>query len=108
MTVRSRRLLGPVELTGTPTVLYTVPAGRTALCKALRVVNTDAATDHWVSVAVNGVTEADCWLWEAPVGAGKVFGDQVWSVLEAGDALYLWADVPGVLTASWSGAELAG
>lgn len=37
--VRSRRFFGPILVAASPTILYTVPAARTAVIKTISVVN---------------------------------------------------------------------
>lgn len=62
-TVRSRRLYGPVHATtGGATLVYTVPAGRTAVVRSMVLVNLGTVTSEGRVFLVNG-----------PVANGRVY-----------------------------------
>lgn len=61
--VRSRRLYGPVHATtGGPSLVYTVPSGRTAVVRSMVIVNNGTVTSEARVLLVNG-----------PVANGRVY-----------------------------------
>lgn len=106
--VRSRRLWGPLQATqGGPTIVYTVPAGRTAVVRALIVCNVNTV-----------VGEARLFLVNGPVANGRVWNKVMGEretvvihdiVLNPGDELRLTSNTPGgVVTFAGYGSLLLG
>jgi hypothetical protein len=108
VTVRSARLFGPTELTTTGSVVvYTVPDGRTALLKSIRMVNTDPSSCTLI-YGVGGVDPSDLFWPAADIPGVSVVTDDALIVLSAGDQLVMKASRANVLTVSGHGALLVG
>lgn len=85
--VRSRRFFGPILVAASPQLLYTVPAGRTAVLKTLSLSAPAVAVPNY-SLRVNGVAGANQ-LYGGAVAAGLsvLLFDLV--VLNPGDTLHV-------------------
>lgn len=107
MTVRTKELGNGVALaTGATVVLYTVPAGRTAIVKGVSMGSTGASTG--VLRANRGGVLRN--IYSGVTTAAKLnVHEQVWIVLEAGDILEgVRPGGSGDITFWISGAELSG
>ena len=96
-------------LTGSPTTVYTVPAGKTATLWSLSLCSHDTArrTVRLCKVPLGGSFGAGTdLLWDAPVDPGiPVEGDAI-RVLEAGGTIQISADVAVMVTLTVDGAEV--
>lgn len=85
MAVRSRRLFGPTSLPTTPGILYTVPAGRTAILRSCRLTNR-LLTNEPFALFVNGtLTSTAVFLGTIPGQTSVEAFDEL--VLNPGDVL---------------------
>lgn len=104
MAVRSRRLWGPIAQTGPGTpLLYTVPAGRTAVVRTVTFYKYGDATGTPAGLLLNGTTQDHC-IFRADIvpsrsafvlaqnGLNSVSVTPMWDSIELnpGDDLYLW------------------
>lgn len=106
MAVRSRRLFGPTQLSTSLTVIYTVPADRTAIVRTTWLYN-QSASPVTVLLTVNGTGVADRLAnLEVPAQRERVLlGDLV---LNPGDVLRGAASVAGVANILMAGSLLLG
>lgn len=105
-TIRSRRLVGPVELAGAVAEeLYRVPLGRTATVRSIRVVNV-TETPQTVDLCIGAHELGAALLWRAVIPAGAVFGDSLWCVLTQDETLIGYADNADALVITVSGSLL--
>ncbi len=106
MAVRSKRLFGPVEVTTGAILLYTVPAGETALLKHLEV-GVGGVTGTSISFFIGTATNNHrCHLVNVTNGLWSSERD-LFIVLQPGDELRALTSA-GTVTASGFGAELEG
>lgn len=106
MAVRSWRLSGPLLLAGGTNELLTVPDGRTAIVKSVRVVNGSDAT-RLIRMTIGAVSLGNALLWDSPIPADRVFSDTTWWVVNAGETLNAAPDFGGALVVTISGALLS-
>lgn len=105
MSVRSTRLAGPTLLGAGVTTLLTVPLGRTALIKAVRIVNTSEDTAR-VSACIGEFLVGHAQLWNSPVAGERVFSDTTDWCLAAEEIVTIAPSVGGVLVVTLTGALL--
>jgi len=103
--VRSDRLFGPTVLEVAGGVLYTVPAGRLAIVKSIRVVNITDATARF-SLAIGSLNWQNAVAWELPVMGGSVLLDSGWWCLEQEEQLHGSSSSTDDLVITASGALL--
>lgn len=105
--VRSRRFFGPVVLVAaTATLLYTVPAGRTAIFHAVLVMNTGIAA-AFADLRVNGAANVDrIWLTSVPATETVDLYDRI--ILGPGDELWGRTAVGATMAMSGYGSLLDG
>lgn len=102
MTVRSRRLWGPLHVvTSGPTVTYTVPAGHVAVVRQLLVVNTGTVDNEGRIFLVNGPV-ANGRVWNHVV-AGKENAEVKDLVFDPGDQIRFTANTVGGSTLAFAG-----
>lgn len=91
--VRSARVAGPITpLTGTATVVYTVPSGRTLIVRGLVIANVSGTVDATVQVRVNGTTSG-FGLWQGlSILRNETWVAPAYIVLNPGDVLYVRQD----------------
>lgn len=106
MATRSKRLFGPTNIAAGPTVVYTCPAGETAIVKQLSFSNA-AALAQTVALYINANT-ANSIVGGATVPAASALVLTGWFlVLQPGDTLRIgWSGTGGAV--SGHGAELEG
>lgn len=100
-----KRLFGPVQLGNASAVLYTVPAGTTAVVRTMRVCNTNG-TDRTLTLAI-GADAAGTRLFAQQNVPGN--GSLDWAsaiVLNAGETLTGYASASGSLTTTICGVEV--
>lgn len=106
MAVRSKRLWNPTVVGVTDVVLYTCPAGETALLKCLTLVN-NAAVNTSLIVKLNSVSNSGA-IVEATVNNGvSEYYPDLFVVLHPGDVLRAVAGLASVIVTGF-GAELEG
>lgn len=107
MAVRSRRLAGPLVVTGTAAAvtLFTTPADRTDLVKALTIVNATAGSTT-VTFYLNSATSG-AMVWRATAAVGSTQLLDPWLVLHPGDSLLVHSSGQNVTVAAY-GSRLAG
>lgn len=105
--VRSRRFFGPVVLVAaTTTLVYTVPAGRTAIFHTVVVINTAVAAGFF-DLRVNGTLNVDrAWLVTVPATDSLELFDRI--ILNPGDTLYARSGVGATMAVSGYGSLLDG
>lgn len=103
MTVRSRRLFGPITIgPGAGSNVYTVPADRTTVVRSLTIAAVGATNVPW-TVSVSGVVAI-----RGTTGSGAT-SSLPYLVLNPGDVLRVNnVDAVGTIAATGSGAELLG
>lgn len=100
MAVRSRRFFGPTEVVGaSAALLYTVPAGRTAILRLILVTMIGAGTGS-VVLRVNSSTGNPIWV-QASGGVTVTLSVPGVIVLNPGDELR--CNVPATMSAWWTG-----
>lgn len=105
MTVRSKRLAGPTLLGAGVTTVLEVPLGRTALIKAVRIVNTSADTET-VRACIGELVLGNAQLWDSPLPGRRVFSDTTDWVLDAEEVVTIEPSTAGVLVVTLTGALL--
>jgi hypothetical protein len=104
------RLYSTNFLSSSATALYTVPSGKTAVCKQIVLNNTSAsATTVTVHVVPSGGAAATSNQVVSQLSIGP-YSDIIWSAdipLAVGDAIYALASASNVITATVSGIEIA-
>lgn len=107
MAVRSRRLFGPEAITTTGGLVYTVPADRVALVRALVLVNTHATDATRAYIGIGGNT-AGFRIVEYLLAAHetKVFEGPF--IAAEGEGFYAKKDATGSLVFSMHGSLLFG
>lgn len=105
--VRSRRFFGPVVLVAaTTTLVYTVPAGRTAIFHAIEMMNAGVAA-AFIDLRVNGTTSADRFLVASiPAVSNLDLYDRL--ILNPGDTLYARSGVATTVSILGCGSLLDG
>lgn len=105
--VRSRLFFGPVVLVAaTATVLYTVPAGRTAIFHAILVMNTGVAA-AFADLRINGAANVDrVWLHSVPPTETVDLYDRI--ILNPGDVLWGRSALGATIVMSGYGSLLDG
>lgn len=87
MPVRIRRIAGPVVLSGSTVLIYTVPAGRTLQLNTIWLANADPAVESIVTMYVNGAVVANRVLRvRVPADNSTIINSRM--VLNPGDTLY--------------------
>ena len=106
MTVRTCRLaVGYTSPVATDTLLYTCPAGKTAVIKDVLMSGSGIAATRGLVQVRSGSDRAH--IIDQPVGAQEAAHLGCWVVLEPGDTIYAYSTAQPVRV--WvSGAELAG
>jgi hypothetical protein len=103
-----KRLYGPVAMPTSATAILTPPANTKYLIKYVVMVNTDTSNDRVASLWVEGTTDAEVWIKDAPVlqdnGSLEFEGN---AVLETGDSLYADSDSANVNIAIYGVEEAA-
>lgn len=93
------------QLPAASTALYTCPAGKSALIKGIRIINTDA-TARWARLGTDGTADTDLIVPQWPVDPAGMETDADLVVLEAGQSIYGRAEVAAKLTCHIFGMEL--
>lgn len=107
MAVRTKRLFGPITVTAATAVVYTCPAGETAIIKNLSFADQGAASPT-IRLYING-TGVAARIASAPIQSGQWnLADSLFIVLSDGDELYMSANVASNTTVCGFGAELEG
>jgi hypothetical protein len=105
----AKRLVGPIALANSSTVLYSVPLATTAIVRSIHVSNANASTGYTFSLAINGT---------ASTVANQIFNGfflapaavMDWSgflVLNAGDTLQGVASAASSLSIVICGVEVS-
>lgn len=104
--VRSKRFVDPTSpATTDPTVLATVPLGRTWLVKSIRLVN--LTDDPQAFDLLVGPPPAAGWLFAgATIGPRAILTDETWWVAEAEDEIVIELENADAVSIMVSGAEL--
>lgn len=106
MSVRSKRLFGPISVGNGVSVLYTCPAGRTAVLKSLTLVNGFNVVNS-LAIALGAQASAN-FLWEGNVDpSASTVLNELFIVLQPGDVLRAQATSSFVVITGF-GAELLG
>lgn len=107
MTVRTKRLFGPVTVTNVNQLLYTCPAGRTAILKEIWVSD-QGSTAATVRFFVNGVgTPAR--IYQFPLlGSDAIHFGGLFIVLHPGDVFRAILSAAANYTLMGNGSELDG
>lgn len=106
MAVRSKRLFGPTSVSTGSTLVYTCPAGETALLKHLSIANLAALGNTW-SLRLNGTGGAQT-IAAGTVPAGEAVQlTGLFVVMHPGDTLRCTAGQASVALTAF-GAELEG
>ena len=84
--VRSRRLFGPVQITGTFQSQGAVPAGRTAVIRSFDLWNEDSGA-HSVTFRLNATTGIGA-FWRASVAGGASLHVEVHWYFNPGDEMF--------------------
>lgn len=106
MAVRSARLYGPLTVGAGPTVVYTCPAGKTAIFKDLSFTNTSLLAQT-VTLYINGNSAGQAVHSQSVAGGSTLVLTGRFIVLEPGDTLRVGYSGTGGAS-SGSGAELQG
>lgn len=106
MAVRSKRILGPTQLSTSLTTVYTVPSGRTAIVRTAYIYN-QHSTDVSVLLTINGTGVADR-LGNFLVPAARQIVLPAELVLNPGDVLRASASVSSVAELTLFGSLLLG
>lgn len=108
MAVRTKLLVPPTNLAvTTSTLLYTCPAGETAIVKTITEVNGNASS-RWYSMTLS-VSGADVpIIWRRLVPAASSAQLLTWIVVPAGEVLKVTNELATAITLSISGTELEG
>jgi len=101
MAVRSRRLFGPVAIGNVLTIVYTVPAGRTARVSSLRW--TDVSVGSTVFVSVNGATAGSAAVGALGSAELTLTGTWVWN---PGDVIRAQTTAPTGSGSLWASGSL--
>lgn len=104
--VRSRRLFGPILVGANPQTLYTTPAGRTALFRAITCAHSGAAV-LTLGVRVNG-SGAGTAIWFGTIAPASTLTLGEEYVLDPGDSLIATAGTLSVVTMAGFGSLLDG
>ena len=111
MSARSKRLAGPLKVvSGTAPTLYTVPAGKVALIKSVRIVNQNA-TVVGLNVGIGAISNDTLWL-VATLAAKSTYIDPDTDPLVLAAGEHIWCGDTsaiglGDVRVTISGAELA-
>lgn len=108
MADNAKRLVGPVMMSTTSTLQYTVPASTQTIVRSLHFANVQGSMMQF-SLAINAVstTVANCLYYLTGVGG---YGALDWSgflVLNAGDTIYAHANTASAITLVICGIEVA-
>ena len=106
MAVRSKRLWGPLAVPPVLTVVYTVPAGETALVKSLAIHNANAAAQG-IAISLNGTAPQDRVTNIPAAGNSGIQINGLFWVFHPGDQIYVSAAL-GLIYMSAYGSELEG
>lgn len=110
MAVRSKQLVAPQALSANNVdgVLYTVPAGETALVKGIRIVNTSSGSS--ATVKLRTTTSAGTIWKQVTIPAASEHRDDSWTAFPAGTVLRgrVVENIGAVVIITISGAELEG
>lgn len=106
MSVRSKRLAGPTQVTNVETNLYTVPAAETALVKQVSVVN-NGNLPRLIVLRENFASNGSAWL-RRTVGGGDSLQLTGFWVFPPGVQLRAISDDATGVIVSLYGAELEG
>jgi len=103
---RSDRLIGPVLLADTPTlVMGPVPAGQRWLLKSVRGVET-LGDSLWVDVTLGPFDRSRALFWHTAVGGLGILSDTTWEAFHEGDELWARAQAADAVVLWGSGARL--
>lgn len=105
MAVRTKRLAQGTRAAGTDAVVYTCPAGETAILKDIRFWNNTTGSVRSLVYVDSG--PALCLILDVTAPAGEARGLAVWVVLAPGDTLRV-ASLSGQTNFRLSGTELSG
>lgn len=92
------------QLPAAAATLYTVPAGKSAIVRTIRVVNTDTVS-RWFTLYQSGNGAANQIIGRTVIGPQETFIDTGPLCLAAADTLQGVAEVAGVLTCTIGGVE---
>lgn len=106
MAVRSKRLFGPLVVGTTPSLVYTCPAGKTAILKGLWLWPS-SPTVTGIDMFVNGTSGLNHIAHVVTPNSGDIRLTDIFFVLNPGDTLYLSSSVTGTSFIAF-GAELVG
>jgi hypothetical protein len=87
VSVFARRLIGPVVLNSADTLIYTVPAGRTAVIRHISVFNGDAS-GHALRLRATGSGAGTIIMFSPVIGSNAELQVETHIYLNPGDALY--------------------
>lgn len=107
MAVRTKRLIGPVNITNVMSTVYTCPDNKTALFK-LFLFTDQGSTDAKIRIFINGTALANrVWLLQGFASDSTGFID-AFIVLHPGDTLRCQLSAAATYTMTGFGAELDG
>lgn len=106
MAVRSKRLWGPLTVTTSTQLVYTCPAGETALVKLVTAVNIAALGSTLLSLRVNGALGGQLVAQRSVANGGDEWVEG-FLVLNPGDTLRATASQASLIVSGF-GAELEG
>jgi hypothetical protein len=89
-------------VSGTPTTLFTVPAGQQYTIKQIIICNTDS-TDRTITVGIGGVTAALSSLFLLPIAGNDTIVVDTGLVLEATETLQGCSDTASKVTVTVTG-----
>lgn len=101
-----KRLGGPTQLSvsGTPTTLFTVPAGRQFTTKQIIICNTDGV-DRTVTLGIGGVSDALSVVFQLPIGMFDTIVLDTALVFDATHTLQGCSDTASKVTVTATGWE---
>lgn len=106
MAVRSKRLFGPTSVAASQVLVYTCPAGETAILKQLTVHNPGALPQVF-TMRLNGSNAANTILAESIEAGLATHLEGLFIVLSGGGTLHVAGAAVGLFVAGF-GAELEG